>query len=134
MAKQKIHTVVFNIADPTADARYPFFKVPAGVGEVQVLEAYAVTDTTLAEGDTNYIKLTLQDGGSDGTGTDTVGAEISNLATGSKGAWTAATPKAFTISEVLLDAGDYLTLKYDENGTVAPKNMTVCVSYIVGMR
>ena len=129
-----IKTITATIADPTADARYPIFRVPAGAGQCQVLEAVAYTDTTLAEGDTNFVKLTLQDGGAAGTGTTTVGAEIDNLATGSHGAWTAATPKAFTISEVLLDEGDYLTLKYDEGGTVAGLNWTVIVSYIQGKR
>lgn len=131
---EDIRTVVFSFADPTADARFPFFKVPSGVGQIQVVSAFASTDTTLAEGDSNVVELTLQDGGSDGTGTATVGAAIDNLATGSHGAWTAATPKTFTITEVLLDEGDYLTLKYNETGTVAPKNTTVTVNYIIGKR
>jgi hypothetical protein len=122
------------IADPTADSRTTIFEVPAGAGQVQVVQAMAETDTTLAEGDTNFIKLTLQDGGAAGTGTTAVGAEISNLATGSNGAWTAATPKDFTITEVLLDEGDRLMLKYDEGGTVAPLNLRVSGWLVIGKR
>lgn len=131
---EKLIPFSVNIADPTADARYTVFQVPAGLGQVQVVTAHAEVGTTHAESDTNFIKLELQDGGSDGTGTTSIGAEVSNLATGSKGAWTQAQPKAFTVSEVLLDEGDRLMLKYDENGTVAPLNIRVFGWLVVGKR
>lgn len=124
------------IADPTADKVYPVFKVPAGVGQMQVVSCIAATDTALAEGDTNVVALTLQDGGADGTGTTAVSGEVSNKATGSNGAWAAGTGahKTFTINERLLDEGDVLTLKYDETGTVAPLNVRVTGFAVIGQR
>lgn len=122
------------VTDPTADKRVTVFEVPAGLGQVQVVSAIAELTSTVAEDDTNFVKLTLQDGGADGTGTATVGAELTNLATGSNGAWTTATPKDFSISEVLLDEGDRLMLKYDEGGTVAPGDIRVSGWLVRGKR
>jgi hypothetical protein len=124
------------IADPTADNIYPITKVPAGLGQVQVVSAIASTDTALAEGDTNVVAVTLLDGGAAGTGTDAISDEVSNKATGSHGAWAAGTGahKTFTITEVLLDEGDVLALKYDETGTVAGLNLTVTGWMVVGKR
>lgn len=122
------------VTDPAADARVTVFEVPAGLGQVQVVSAIAECSATVAEHDTNFVKLTLQDGGADGTGTTAVGAELTNLATGSNGAWTTATPKDFTVSEVLLDEGDRLMLKYDEGGTVAPGDIRVSGWLVVGKR
>jgi hypothetical protein len=128
--------IPFNVSinDPGADARVTVFEVPAGVGQVQVVQAIAECSATVAEHDTNFIKITLQDGGADGTGTTAIGAELTNLATGSNGAWTAATPKDFTVAEVLLDEGDRLMLKYDEGGTVAPGSVTVSGWLVIGKR
>lgn len=124
------------IADPTTDKIYPVFKVPAGVGQVTVLSAIAATDTALVEGDSNVVALTLQDGGSAGTGTTAVSAELSNKATGSNGAWAGGTGayKTFSISSNLLDEGDVLTVKYDETGTVAPLNIVVTGFAVIGKR
>lgn len=130
MAKQKVFSIVANFADPGADKRILMFKVPAGVGQVQVVGARAISDTSLVEGASNVVELTLQDGGADGTGTDTVGAAITNVS----GAWTAETPREFTITERLLDEGDWLVCKYNETGTVAPKNTTINVDLVLGKR
>lgn len=122
------------VTDPGADSRHTIFEVPPGLGQVQVVAAIAECSATVAEHDTNFVKLTLQDGGADGTGTAAVGAELTNLATGSNGAWTAADPKDFGVSEALLDEGDRLMLKYDEGGTVAPGDIRVSGWFVVGKR
>lgn len=124
------------ITDPTADKVYPVLKVPAGVGSVTVLSASAACDTALAEGDSNVIALTLQDGGAAGTGTTAVSAEVSNKATGSNGAWAAGTGavKDFVIEDNLLHEGDVLTLKYDETGTVGSVNIRVTGFAVIGQR
>lgn len=132
--KTVFHPFSITISDPTTDKRFPICKVPAGCGQAQVVAASAVHDTTLAEGDTDKIALTLQDGGSDATGTATVGATLDNAATGSHGAWTAETPRDFTITEVLLDEGDWLVLDYNESGTVATKNIHVSGWLVFGKR
>jgi hypothetical protein len=135
--RQNVIPFSVTIADPTADKVYPIFKVPAGFGQMQVISAIAGTDVALAEGDTNVIALTLQDGGAAGTGTAAITSELSNKATGSHGAWAGGTgaPKVFNVAnEVLLDEGDVLTLKYDETGTVAPLNIVVSGFAVIGQR
>lgn len=132
--RQNIIPFSVTLNDPAADKRVTLFEVPAGVGEVQVISAIAELTNTVAESDTDFVKLTIQDGGADGTGTAAVGAELTNLATGSNGAWTTATPKDFAISEVLLGEGDRLMLKYDEGGTVAPGSVRVSGFAVIGKR
>lgn len=99
--------------DPTDnDQVFPLFRAPVAC---EIREAYvAMTDAVAAHG-TNWVKLSLMNGGAAGTAT----TAISSVAGGTAG-WSALLPVALTMSRDRLAAGEVLVLKYDENGTVTP--------------
>ena len=125
-----VHTVVVAISDPTADNYYKLLRVPSRVTKIEVLEAWAESDVTVTLGEGTGIALTLLDYGTAGTA---VSGTVSSALGGTTITWTANTPKEFTISEGTMDASDYLVLKYDETGTVAPLNLIVGVNYVLGV-
>jgi len=125
-----VHTVVVAISDPTADNYYKLLRVPSRVTKIEVLEAWAESDVTVTLGEGTGIALTLLDYGTAGTA---VSGTVSSALGGTTITWTANTPKEFTISEGTMDANDYLVLKYDETGTVAPLNLIVGVNYVLGV-
>ena len=125
-----VHTVSVVVSDPGADAIIPVFKVPSRLTKIEILEAWASIDTALAGSGTGVI-LELVDYGS--TGTVNAGTLCSALGGTATGNWTANVPKAFTVADSTHDGGDYVMLKYNEQGTVAPKNITVQISYVSGV-
>jgi hypothetical protein len=122
--------VVVTIADPTKDNYYKLFRVPSRTTKIEILEAWAESDTTVTLGNGTGIALTLLDYGT--AGTANVGT-VSSALGGTAVTWTANTPKEFTISEGTMDATDYLCLKYDESGSIAPLNLTVGIIYVDGV-
>ena len=128
------YTVSVCISDPQADKSLPIWQVPAAMTKVEILEAAVVSDTALAAGTVNGREVTLLDGGAAGAGTSALSNTLGGTdAGGTFAAWTANTPKTWTISEGTLDAGDWVVLKYDETGTDAPKNLVVWFSYVSGV-
>lgn len=127
-----VHSVTVTIADPTTDNYYKILKVPSRVSKIEILEAWAESDTTVTLGNGTGIALTLYNYGTAGTAVQTAGTLTSALG-GTTVTWTAATPKSFTVSEGTLTAGQYVCLKYDETGTIAPLNITVGINYVEGV-
>lgn len=126
------HVIPVNavISDPGADGTINIWKVPARMTKCEVIEAWAQIDTAIA-GEGTTVVLSLFDMGTAGT---TVGGTIcSALGASGTGDWSANTPRAFTISGGTLAAGHYVALKYDEAGTVAPKNITVSFTVVPGV-
>ncbi len=123
------HIVTLAIYDPGQDARIPVFKVPAD-HMYSVEAAYATMDRAVAAHADNHITLTLQNGGSDQSSTDAISDAI-----GGTGGWAANTAKNFAIINGSggIEAGDWLMLKYDEAGTVAPGIITVSIEYVDGV-
>jgi len=128
------YTVSVCIADPQADKTLPIWRVPAEITKIEILEAWVVSDTALSAGTANGRECTLLDGGADASGTSAISNTVGGTdAGGTFAAWTASTPKAFTISEGTLDGGDYVNFKYNETGTDAPKNLLVWFAYVSGV-
>lgn len=124
-----VKSMVVVIADPQADTIYPLWKVSSRLAHVEILEAWACTDTTITLGDGTGIALTILDYGS--AGTANVGT-VSAVLGGTTITWTTDVPKEFTISEGTFTGGHYLALKYDETGTIAPLNITFGINYVEG--
>lgn len=123
------HVLTVTITDPGQDARIPLWKVPAD--HMHTVEAaYATADRATAAHADNHFELTLQNGGSDQSGTDAISDAI-----GGVGGWAANTAKNFAITSGSggIEAGDWLMLKYDESGTVAPGIITVSIEYVDGV-
>jgi hypothetical protein len=115
-----------NFADPTADRVLHIARAP--YGGATITNAYAITNTTLAAGTANIVALELRNGGTGGTATTAIGT-----AGGTTG-WTLQVPETFSLNASLdeLASGEWLTMNYDETGTVAPLNTTVVVEWVGG--
>ena len=125
-----VRTDTFVIADLGANGTIPIWRVPSRATKVEILSAWAVSDTAI-EGVGTAITLTLLDRGATGTASAT--SVASALGAAGTGDWTAGTPRAFTIAEGTLDGGDYLCVGYVEAGTIAPKNITVGIEWVSGV-
>ena len=125
-----VKTLTAVIADPQADTTYPLWKISDRISKIEILEAWACIDTTITKGDGTGIALTLLDYGTGGTAN---GGTVSSILGGTTVTWTIDIPQDFTISEGTFTGGHYLTLKYDETGTIAPLNITVSVNYVQGV-
>jgi hypothetical protein len=126
-----VKTVTFNIADPTSDHVYPFWKVSSRMSHIEILESWAVSDTTVTCGAGPGVALSLLDYGA--AGTENVGTVTAVLgSTAVVDTWTSVIPKDFTISEGTFTGGHYLCLKYDEEGSVAALNITIGINYVEG--
>ena len=123
-------TVTVVISDPTADSTMPIWRVPSELTKVEILEAWAVCDTTTTLGNGTGIALRMYDYGAGGT---SVAGTVTASLGGTTVTWTKQVPKDFTISDGTLDGGDYLVLGYDETGTVAPLNVLVSFTWVSGV-
>ena len=122
--------VTVTLSDPTKDNTYHILRVPSRTDKIEILEAWAVSDTTVTLGDGTGVALRLYDYGTAGSSASgTVSASLG----GTTVTWTAGTPKAFTISEGTMEDSHYLVVGYDETGTIAPLNITVGVIYVDGV-
>ena len=129
-AYDSVHVSHVTISDPTGDNYYPVMKVPNRNTKIEILEAWAVSDTGITLGNGTGIALTLLDYGTAGAGN--IGT-VSSVLGGTTVTWTATTPKAFTLSDGTLGAGKWLYVKYDETGTVAPLNLDIEIHWVVGV-
>ena len=126
-----VHSVIIAVPDPGADGTLPIWKVPTRYAKVEILEAWAALQATIADGVGTAIYLNLVDRGAAGTATATaVSAALGAVGTGD---WTIDVPRDFTISEGTMDGGDYLCLGYNEVGTVAPVGILVGINYVAGV-
>jgi len=113
--------IVVQITDPGADMRIPLMRVPSG--HTYTVERYdIVSDTTVTASTANYWEASLENAGTAGTAQTL----ISGTAGGTAG-WTLNQPKNASIvaGSGDLTEGQYLNLKYNEEGTVAPGRFTV---------
>jgi len=124
-----VHTVTMNFADPTEDNVFMLAKFSSRFAHVEILEAWAVIDTTITLGNGTGIALTLLDYGAGGTAN--VGT-VSDILGGTAVTWTTQIPKDFVLAEGTFTGGHYLAVKYDEIGTITPLNLTVSVNYVEG--
>lgn len=127
IADKRVLSVI--IADPLADGIIPIMRVPTG-HQFTIEAANASADADLATSTADYASLTLYNAGTDGLQTDA----ISNAIGGTPG-WAKNVAKAFTVVDGSgkLTAGQWLAVKYDEEGTVALGHTTVCVEYVDGI-
>jgi hypothetical protein len=123
---ENVQSVVVSFAyDPNADEVLPLFRAPAAC---EIISASATIPNDLAAGTDNYFTVALRNGGSAGTATTAMAAAIGGTA-----GWTGLTPKAFTISEGTLAAGDVVTVSYDETGTGTFTALVVQLNYVLGV-
>ncbi len=123
---QNVKQVIVSLDyDPAADDTIPVW-IPYQAAEI--LSASATVANDVAADATNRFAVSLQNGGTDGTGTDAIAAAV-----GGAGGWTGNTPKPFTISEGTVDAGEVIQVVYDENGTGTFGQLLVVINYVDGV-
>ena len=121
-----IHSVVVTLDyDPAADQVYPVFKAPVAC---EIVGACAVIADTVAAGTDNSFSVARLNGGATGAGTTVLAAAV-----GGTPGWVGLTPKAFTISDGTLAAGDVVTASYDETGTGTFGVMNIQLDYVLGV-
>jgi len=121
--------IAIQITDPGADMRIPLLRVPTG-HTYTVERCDIVPDTTAAASTANYWEAALENAGVSGTAQ----AVISGTAGGTAG-WVLNTPQNVTITAGSgdLTEGQYLNLKYNEEGTIAPGRFTVFLEVVDGI-
>lgn len=120
--KDTEQTLTVTIGDPGADAALPVLRFPT---PGRVTNAWLLPLKTVSAHGTNWVKVGLINGGTADppSGTTPVAAKV-----GGTVGLTAGTPVALTIASPAFQAGEWLILDYDENGTVAP-NVAVQIDY-----
>jgi hypothetical protein len=111
--------------DPQADEYLPIWRAPAAC---EIKAAYATVVNDVAADTADYFDVALYNGGSAGTAL----AELAGTIGGTAG-WTGLTPKAFTVSQGTLAAGDVVTLHYNEAGAGTFTALAVQLDYVLGV-
>lgn len=119
----KFTTIDFD--DPAGDLTIAAFRAPA-VGAT-ILGAWIVPSATFDADGSNHYAVQLLDGGAAGTGTTVMGS-----VGGASVDHTANTAEALTMTQDAVDGGDWVMIKYDEAGTVAPGHVSVCIEWTAG--
>lgn len=125
LAGYDVQVTSFMFADQTADRLFGVLKAPA-VGAT-IKAAYLLPTASFNADANNHYTVTIMDGGADGTGTVSMGSFG-----GASVDTTANTAEAFTMTSYSVDGGDWINVNYDETGTVAPGNITVCIHWTAG--
>lgn len=112
--------------DPAADDDLTLWRAPQAV---VITGAYATLHNTLAGSTANYFDLALYNAGTSGTALTALGGTIGGTA-----GWTAQTAKSFTISNGTVGAGEFVTLRYNEEGTGTFTAMVVQLDYVSGQQ
>ena len=112
-------------ADQAGDGTFAAFKAPA-VGAT-IIAAYFVPSATFDADANNHYTVSLLDGGATGIGTTSMGSYG-----GASVDYVAATACTLTLTQDAVDGGDWVMVKYDETGTVAPGNIVVCIHWVAG--
>jgi hypothetical protein len=107
--------------DPASDKTIPIFRAPH---PITVVGCYATVATAIASDGSNYFAASLKNG------SDVVGEPVGGVDT----AWVALTPKSMTIDEATayIDAGEVLSVLYDETGTGTFGQLTIQIDYVHG--
>lgn len=112
VSDDNILSVCVRVADPTADAKIPLFRAPV---KGRIRAAYAISEMDQAANGTVLFSVNLLNGGAAGTATTVISGTV-----GGTGGWSKNVPVTVSVTTPALAAGDWVTLNYDETGTVAP--------------
>jgi|TARA_Y100000310_G_scaffold336187_1_gene420073 hypothetical protein len=113
--------------DQAGDDTVPGFEMPV---DGDIIAVSVMLEGGFTADGSNYMTITIQDGGADGSGTDSIASRG-----GASVAWAADTVYDFTMTTdpYPIDEGDWITIKYDETSTCA-YNGQFSVKYTVGQQ
>jgi hypothetical protein len=125
-----VHAIAVSIGDPGADRDINIWRAPCAC---EILSAYVVDNVGLPAGTANYVEVGLVNGGTAGSGTAVIAAQVGGTAAGGTApAWTVNVPKTLTIAEGTLKEGQWVQVNYDETGTAA-QNLVVMLNVVYGV-
>lgn len=125
----QIKTLDVVVNDPGQDRRITLLKVPAQ--HSYSIQAFEIAlDRDLSAGAGTGLFGQLENAGTSGTAQTAISGSAGGTAGFSANVAQAAT---ITAGSEKLTAGQYLNMKYDEEGTIAPGNITVHVEYVDGV-
>ena len=112
--------------DQAGDGVVGILRAPWGGATIKAV--YAFPELTISASTANFYDLILQNGGAVGTSTTAIGTA------GGTAGLTAITAETFTLNTSAdeLASGEWLKVVYDETGTVAPGEITICVEWVNG--
>jgi hypothetical protein len=99
-------------------------------GGVRILEAWA--SNAAATGAGTGFSLQLENWGTAGTAIKAASGTIAAAIGGTASPWAANTPKNFTLSAPLVDAGEYIVLRKTETNSSDPTRGVVSIAYVMG--
>jgi len=112
--------------DPAADDDLNVWRAPQAV---VITSAYAWTQNTLAGSTANYFDLALYNGGTAGTALTALAGTLGGTA-----GWVGQTAKTFTVSNGTVGAGEFVTMRYNEEGTGTFTAMVLQLDYVLGQQ
>lgn len=124
--QMKSSVVVALDYDPAADDDMNIWRAPQ---DVVITGAYAWVQNDVAASTANYFDLALYNGGTAGTALGALAGTIGGTA-----GWTGQSPKSFTVSNGTVTAGQFVTLRYNEQGTGTFGAMVVQLDYVRGQQ
>lgn len=125
-----VQVVSVNLGDPGADRDILIHRAN---GAEEIISAYVVDNVGLVAGTANWFMVGLKNGGTAGTATDVIAAQVGGTAaSGTAPAWTVNVAKTLTLTDGTLDDGEWVSVDYDETGTVA-ENLTVVLNIVRGI-
>lgn len=117
--------ITLTLGDPTADRNVQMFRAPQAC---EVVALYATDGVGVVGTAGTGFALTVYNGGTSGTAQTVVGSALGGTST----TWVALVPKAFSLGDGTMAAGENLWVAYDETGTVA-QFITVQAEVIFGV-
>jgi len=112
--------------DPAADDDMNIWRAPQ---DVVITGAYVWTQNNVNGSTANYFDLALYNGGTAGTALGALAGTIGGTA-----GWTGQVAKPFTITNGTVTAGQFVTLRYNEEGTGTFTAMVVQLDYVRGQQ
>lgn len=118
--------------DPAGDATQIVWRAPEDGSVRTIKAAHGVAGATLAAGTVNGHVIQLLNMGTAGTAVAGTIAEIGAAVGGTFPGWAVGVPVAATIVDGEVAAGEFVAMKHDETGTVAPVNLGVVFESVKG--
>ena len=114
------------------DVHGAFFRAPddGSGGGVTILGAWAVNAAATTAG--TGFGIAIHNYGTAGTAIKASGGTVAVEIGGTADPWAADTPKAFTISQAFVDAGEWLYIDKQETNSSDPTRMVVVLQYVMG--
>ena len=129
MYQAKRESLTVFLPDGAGDEKFPIFVAPSD-HTVTIEKATFIIPGGLAAGTAAYLSVSLENGGTAGTGTTDLGGTV-----GGTVGWSDNVPQSFlpAAGSGRLTEGQVLVVDWAETGGIAPKGLAVTIDYVHGL-